>query len=156
MRMTRPPAAARGCCAASGTVGASAATASSVSAAAARCRRSGIELAEILGIELLEVLLEPLGVEGGIGGGFIGLDSALVEQAVAGEDRRVESEREGDAVARSRVHLEDLVLAADEELREVGVLLHRADHHPPEIPAESYDHLLEEVVRERPLRLHAL
>ena len=69
---------------------------------------------------------------------------------------RPHAEGERDAVGGTRVHLEDVVVAADQQLGEVGVLLHRADHHPAEVAAEPDEDLLEEIVGQRALRLHAL
>src|ERR1700732_2119991 len=49
-----------------------------------------------------------------------------------------------------------MVVPADQQLGKVGVLLNRADHHPAEITAKAHQNLLQEIVSERPLRLHAL
>src|SRR3954447_694496 len=49
-----------------------------------------------------------------------------------------------------------MVVTLDQELGKVGVLLHRADHHPPEVPPQPDQDLLQEVVGEGALRLHSL
>src|SRR5882724_9271840 len=116
----------------------------------------GIELSEVLGVHLLEVLLELVGVEPGTRRGLVGLDPRLIEQMVAGEDRRPEPQRERDAVRGARVDLEDLVVAPDEQLGKVGVFLYRADDDPAKLAAQPHDHLLEQVVGERALGFHAL
>src|SRR3954447_19729745 len=85
-----------------------------------------IELPEILRIHPLEVLFQLVRLERRVGRGLVGLDAALVEQLVAGEDRGAHPERERDAVGGPGIHLEDVVVAPDEELGEVGVLLDRA------------------------------
>src|SRR5687768_9285952 len=152
-RTTDP--AARDCAAVGGTSAVHASTV--IPASAARLTPiSGIELAEIFRVELLEPFLQLLDVERRVRRRLFGLHSALVEQPVAGEDRSVKPEGERDAVARARIHLEHVVLASDEQLGEIGVLLDRAYDDAPQFAAEADDDLLEQVVRERPLRLHPL
>ena len=92
----------------------------------------------------------------GIGRGLVGLDAALVEQLVAGEDRRPHAEGQRDAVRGPGVHLEDVIVPPDQQLGEVGVLLDRADDHPPEVAAQPDENLLEQIVGQRALRLHSL
>jgi hypothetical protein len=58
--------------------------------------RLRIELPEVLRIHLLEVFLELVRLERGIGGGIVRLDAVLIEELVAGEDRREPEEAVGD------------------------------------------------------------
>ena len=92
----------------------------------------------------------------GSGAGSSASTPLCVEQLLAREDRCPHPEGQRDAVRRPGVHLEDVVVAADEQLGEVGILLDRADEHAPQVPAEPHEYLLEEIVRKRPLRLHPL
>ena len=92
----------------------------------------------------------------GSGRGLLGLDAALVEELLTREDRRPHSERQRDAVGRTGVHLEDVIVPPDQQLGEVGVLLDGADEDPAEVPPETHENLLEEIVSERALRLHSL
>ena len=96
-RTTRP-AMLSGAWAASGDAGGAA----SRTQPAARLRR---EPAEVLGIELLEVLLEGFGVEPPFRCRRAGLGGVVVEEVIGGEDRGVQPQREGDAVGRAGVHL---------------------------------------------------
>ena len=70
--------------------------------------RLRIEFPEILRVHLFEVLLQLVGLERGIGRRLLGLDTALVEQLLAGEDRRPHPERQGDAVGRAGIDLRTL------------------------------------------------
>ena len=49
-----------------------------------------------------------------------------------------------------------MVLSADQQLGEVGVLLDRADHDPAEIAPKPHQNLLEQIVGEGALGLHPL
>src|SRR5712692_3557407 len=118
--------------------------------------RLRIELSEVLRVHPLEVLLQLVGLEAGVWRRLVGLDPGLVEEMIAGEDGGAEPERERDAVGGTSIHLEHVIVPADEQLGEVGVFLHRADHDAAEVAAQPDDELLHEIVRERALRLHAL
>src|SRR4051812_39212699 len=83
-----------------------------------------IELPEVLGIHLLEVVLQLVRFERWIGRGFVGFDAALIEQLIASEDGSAHAQRQGDAVGGSGIDLEDMVVPPDQQLGKVGVLLH--------------------------------
>jgi len=121
-----------------------------------RTERRRIEFPEILGIHLLEVVLELVGLERRIGRGLVGFHSALVEELVAGEYRGPHAEGQRNAVRGAGVDLKDMIVPPDQKLGEVGVLLDRADDHPPKVSPQTNQNLLQEIVGERALRLHAL
>src|SRR5512144_2424902 len=115
------------------------------------------ELAEILRIEILEVVLERVGIEG-LGAALSqvlgGVDGGVLEQVLAREDRRLEAQRHRDRVRGTRIDIDDRVAAVDVQLGVVGVVLHPGDDHLAQVGAQTDDHLLEQVVGERPGELH--
>src|SRR2546429_193683 len=125
------------------------------SASSARLRS---ELPEIFRIEVLEVVLQGIGIErprAGLAARLARLHRREREQAFAREDRRLEPERDGDRVGRPGVDLDHRVAAVDVQLRVIRVLLHLGDDHLAQIRAQAQDHLLQQVVGERPGELHA-
>src|SRR5438105_12628334 len=89
------------------------------------------KLAEVFGVELGEVFLQRLGIErGGIGRGFDQRLGRQIEQVPAGEDRRLEPQRYGDAVRGPGIDLDHVLGPVDVQLGEVGVLLDHGDEHP--------------------------
>src|SRR6266480_3268119 len=116
------------------------------------------ELPEIFRIEVLEVVLQGIGIErprAGLAARLARLHRREREQAFAREDRRLEPERDGDRVGRPGVDLDHRVAAVDVQLRVIRVLLHLGDDHLAQIRAQAQDHLLQQVVGERPGELHA-
>src|SRR5678816_3861512 len=103
---------------------------------------SRIELSEILGVHLLEVLLQFVRLESGIGRRLVGLDSGLIEQVIVGEDGSAEPQSQRDAVGGTRVYLEHVVLTPDQQLSEISVFLDGADDDPPQLAAQPHDDLL--------------
>src|SRR2546430_4270999 len=94
------------------------------SASSARLRS---ELPEIFRIEVLEVVLQGIGIErprAGLAARLARLHRREREQAFAREDRRLEPERDGDRVGRPGVDLDHRVAAVDVQLRVIRVLLH--------------------------------
>src|SRR5258708_5050245 len=79
----------------------------------------------------------------------------MLEQAVAGEDRGLEAQRQRDGIRRTRVDLNHLVAAIDVQLGVVRVVFHLRDDDFPQLGAQSHDDLFQEVVRERAAELHA-
>src|SRR5579884_822332 len=112
------------------------------------------ELAEVFRIEVLEVRLQRVRVEGP-GPGLAGLDRGEGQQVLAREDRRLEAQRHGDRVRRPGVDLDHGVAAIDMQLRVVGVVLHLRDDHLAQIGAQPHDDLFQEIVGERAGELDA-
>jgi hypothetical protein len=75
------------------------------------------------------------------------------EQRLLREDRRLEAERDGDRVRRTRVDLDHALRPADVQLGVVRPLLDLGDLHAAQRTAEAKDERLAEVVRERALAL---
>src|SRR6059058_3043303 len=111
------------------------------------------ELAEVFRIEVLEVRLELVGVErfgAGLAARLAGLDRREREQVLGREDRRLESQRDRDGVRRPRVDLNYRVPPVDVQLGVVRVVLHLGDDDLAEVRPQAEDHLLQEIVRQRP------
>src|SRR5712664_158997 len=106
------------------------------------------KLAEIFRIEVLEVRLQRVGVEGtapgtGLDGAFTGVDGRELEQRLACQDWGLESQCQRDRIGRARVDLNDRIAPIDVQLGEVGVVLHLRDDHLAQLGAQPNDHLLE-------------
>src|SRR5882672_12673249 len=110
------------------------------------------KLAEIFGIEVLEVRFQRVGVEGAaptwLDGAFARVDRGELEQRLARHDRRLEPQRQRDRIGGTRVDLNHRIAAINVELGEVCVVLHLRDDHFAQLGAQSDDHLLEQVVRQ--------
>src|SRR6266705_1707767 len=116
------------------------------------------ELAEVFRIEVLEVGLQRIGVERPrprLAAGLARLDRREGEQALAREDGRLQAQRHGDRVRGPGIDLDDRVAAVDVQLGVVRVVLHLGDEHLAQVRAQAEDHLLQEVVSERPRKLDA-
>src|SRR3989475_6351222 len=111
------------------------------------------KLAEIFRIEVLEVRLQRVGVEGtattGLDGAFTGVDGRELEQRLARHDRRLEPQRQRDRIGGTGIDLNDRIAPIDMQLGEVGVVLHLRDDHLAQLGAQPDDHLLEQIVRQR-------
>src|SRR5690349_151899 len=113
-------------------------------------RNSEVELPEIFGPQILEILFQLIGTEltrircSCWRARFVALilDLDRREQSLAREDRRGQAQRDGDGVRRPRVDLHDVVAAVDVQLRVVGVLLDASDLDAAERAAEPEDHVL--------------
>src|SRR4029077_15477065 len=89
------------------------------------------------------------------GAGLSGFHGGQREQAVARVDRGFEPERDGDRIGRPGIDLDHRVTALDMELRVIRVVLHLGDDDLPQVGTEAEDHLLQQVVGERPRELDA-
>src|SRR2546425_6034990 len=112
------------------------------------------KLAEIFRIEVLEVRLQRVSVEGtapgtGLDRAFTGVDGRELEQCLARQDRRLESQRQRDRIGGAGIDLNDRIAPIDMQLGEVGVVLHLRDDHLAQLGAQPDDHLLEQIVRQR-------
>src|SRR5256885_7847637 len=88
--------------------------------------RLGSELPEIFRIEVLEVVLQGIGIErprARLAAGLASLHRRERQQALAREDRRLEPQRDGDGVRRPGVDLDHRVAAVDVQLGVIRVLL---------------------------------
>src|SRR6266704_4945584 len=90
------------------------------------------KLAEIFGIEVLEVRLQRVGIERAGAGArldraFTRVDGGQLEQRLARQDRRLEPQRQRDRVGRAGIDLNHGVTAIDVQLGEVRVVLHLRD-----------------------------
>src|SRR2546430_17083304 len=92
----------------------------------ARSARLRSELPEIFRIEVLEVVLQGIGIErprSGLAARLARFHRGERQQTLAGEYRRLEPHRDGDRVRRPGVDLDHRVAAIDVQLRVIGVLL---------------------------------
>src|SRR5690349_16733202 len=124
----------------------------------ARRARLGSKLPEIFRIEVLEVVLQRIGIErprAGLAARLTRFHRRECQQALAGEDRRLQSQRDGDRVRRPGVDLDHRVAAVDVQLSIVRVLLDLGDDHLAQVGTQAEDHLLQQIVGERPGELHA-
>src|SRR5512146_835533 len=98
------------------------------------------ELPEILRIEILEVVLERVGVEG-LGAALSqvlgGVDGGVLEQILTREDRRLEAQRHRDRVRGARIDVDDRVAPVDVQLGVVGVVLDPGDDHLAQVRSQS-------------------
>src|SRR6266481_139232 len=110
------------------------------------------KLAEIFGIEVLEVRLQRIGVEGAaptwLDGALARVDGRELEQRLARQNRRLEPQRQCDRIGGAGIDLNDRVAPIDVQLREIRVVLHLGDDHFAQLGAQADDHLLEQVVRQ--------
>src|SRR6267378_7076359 len=109
------------------------------------------KLAEIFGIEVFEVRLQRVGVEGtgpaaGLDGAFTRVDRRELEQRLARQDRRLEPQRQRDRIGGTGVDLNDRIAAIDMQLGEIRIVLHLRDDHFAQLGAQPDDHLLEQIV----------
>src|SRR5882762_6014653 len=86
------------------------------------------KLAEIFGIEVFEVRLQRVGVEGtarppaaGLDGAFTRVDGGELEQRLARQDGCFEAQRERDRIGGPRVDLNHRIAAIDVQLGEIRV-----------------------------------
>src|SRR5260221_10567182 len=103
------------------------------------------ELPEIFRIEVLEVGLERVGIErrrARLAAGLSGLHRRERQQALARENRRLETQRNGDRVGWAGVDLNHGVATVNVQLGVVGVVLDLGDDHLPQVRPETGDHLL--------------
>src|SRR5947208_8824238 len=116
------------------------------------------ELPEIFRIEVLEVGLQRVGIErprARLAAGLSRLDRREREQSLAREDRRLEPQGDRDRIGRPGVDLDHRVAAVDVQLGVIRVVLHLGDDDLPQVCAQAEDYLLQEIVCERPRKLHA-
>src|SRR5256884_2984296 len=125
------------------------------SASSARLRS---ELPEIFRIEVLEVVLQGIGIErprAGLAARHARLHRREREQAFAREDRRLEPERDGDGVGRPGVDLDHRVGPVDVQVRVIRVLLDLRDDPLAQVRPQAEDDLFQQVVGKRPGELPA-
>src|SRR5512141_284976 len=122
-----------------------------------------VELPKIFRSQILEIPLELLGAHflgaglgigarGGVRFAFFGriLEHERREQRILSEHRSRKPKCDRDAVRRSRVDVDDLVVAMNLELSEVCAVLYLGDVNAAKRSAEAGDERLAEVVREGP------
>src|SRR5450759_3562210 len=118
-----------------------------------------IELPKIFGTQVLEVFLQLVGrhLVRWLGQRFRGslpfLEQKRGEEIFLGKDRRFESERDRDAVRRTRVYMHRAGVAGNVKLRVKSAVLDFGNVDTAQCAAHADDEILAEVVRERPLAL---
>src|SRR5467141_854830 len=112
------------------------------------------KLAEIFGIEVLEVRFQRVGIERtaatGLDGAFTCVDGRELEQRLARHDRRLEPQRQRDRIGGTGIDLNDRIAAINMQLGEIRIVLHLRDDHFAQLGAQPDDHLLEQVVCQGP------
>src|SRR5438093_8053327 len=128
-----------------------------ITAAMGTCLRLeilGIPLPEVLGVHFLEVAAQLLRL---LLGRFLGrrrgagLPGRFLEDLVHDENRYPRAERDRDRIARPRVDRDRAVPAVQVDVGEERRVLEIGDHHAGDLPLQGFDHVDEEVVRERAL-----
>src|SRR5256714_14463693 len=115
-------------------------------ASSARSARLGSELPEIFRIEVLEVVLQGIGIErprSGLAARLARFHRGERQQTLAGEYRRLEPQRDGDRVRRPGVDLDHRVAAINVQLRVIGVLLDLRDDHLAQVRPQAEDDLFQ-------------
>src|SRR5688572_32093591 len=133
-----------------------------------------IELPEVFGAQVLKVGLELIGGElRGIGPGLVRLVGRLADtrrvaavvlvvlrrldqQVVGGVDRRSEPQRDGDAVRRPGIDVDQRLAALDLQLGVVRALLDARDVDALELRPHPEDQVANEIVREGAHALHVV
>src|SRR5512140_366453 len=131
-------------------------------------RRSQVELSEVFGSHLLQILLElfrrdvarilrnhrrlllVIAAAATLCLGVLHLDRR--EERFLREDRRRETQCDRDAVGGTRVDVKHVLAAQQVQLREIRVVLHLGDLYAAQLGTHAGDQPLAQVVRERPRR----
>src|SRR3954469_3268929 len=129
----------------------------SAACSSSRAARVHIELPKIFRPQVLQIFLELVGrhllrwLGDGLRRGLAFLEEQRGQQALLRVDRRLESQRDGDAVRRTGVDVHRARGPGDVKLRVKGAVLHLGDVDASKRAAQPDDEILAEIVSEWPL-----